>query len=77
MSDSELAAAVRSGRLTVGTFVSSASPAIADVIAGGSLDWMIVDLEHGVPDVAAAASIVRGAGRRTATLARVPSGDSH
>jgi 2-keto-3-deoxy-L-rhamnonate aldolase RhmA len=74
---STLAARVRAGQLTVGTFVSSASTAIGDVVGRGGLDWMVVDGEHGVPDLAAAAAIARSARATTPVLARTPSRDPH
>ena len=42
-----LAAAVRSGVPTLGTFIGSASPVTAEVCAAAGVDWVLLDLEHG------------------------------
>ena len=42
-----LAAAVRSGVPTLGTFIGTASPLAAEVCAAAGLDWLLLDLEHG------------------------------
>jgi 4-hydroxy-2-oxoheptanedioate aldolase len=42
-----LAAAVRSGTSTLGTFIGSASPLAAEVCAAAGVDWVLLDLEHG------------------------------
>jgi 4-hydroxy-2-oxoheptanedioate aldolase len=42
-----LAAAVRSGVPTLGTFIGTASPLAAEVCAAAGVDWLLLDLEHG------------------------------
>src|SRR6201996_9365794 len=42
-----LAAAVRSGPPTLGTFIGAASPLAAEVCAAAGGDWVLLDLEHG------------------------------
>ena len=42
-----LAAAVRSGIATLGTFLGAASPLTAEVCAAAGVDWVLLDLEHG------------------------------
>src|SRR5919108_1782541 len=42
-----LAAAVRSGIPTLGTFIGAASPLTAEVCAAAGVDWILLDLEHG------------------------------
>jgi 2-dehydro-3-deoxyglucarate aldolase/4-hydroxy-2-oxoheptanedioate aldolase len=42
-----LAAAVRSGVPTLGTFIGTASPLAAEVCAAAGFDWLLLDLEHG------------------------------
>ena len=42
-----LAAAVRSGAPTLGTFIGTASPLAAEVCAAAGVDWVLLDLEHG------------------------------
>jgi len=68
---------VRGGELVAGTFVSSASSAIADAAASGGVDWIVVDLEHGVPDFGAAIAIVRGLSARLPIVVRTPPGNAH
>jgi 4-hydroxy-2-oxoheptanedioate aldolase len=38
---------VGAGELTVGTFVGTASPVVAEVCAAAGVDWLLLDLEHG------------------------------
>ena len=42
-----LAAAVRAGTPTLGTFIGTASPMAAEVCAAAGVDWVLLDLEHG------------------------------
>jgi 4-hydroxy-2-oxoheptanedioate aldolase len=42
-----LAATVRSGIPTLGTFIGTASPLAAEVCAAAGADWVLLDLEHG------------------------------
>jgi len=42
-----LAAPVRSGTPTLGTFIGAASPLTAEVCAAAGVDWILLDLEHG------------------------------
>jgi 2-dehydro-3-deoxyglucarate aldolase/4-hydroxy-2-oxoheptanedioate aldolase len=42
-----LAAAVRSGTPTLGTFIGMASPLAAEVCAAAGADWLLLDFEHG------------------------------
>lgn len=77
MKDGSFAARVRTGDLVVGTFISSASPAVAEAAASGGLDWLIVDLEHGVADPAAAYGIVRSLSPRLPVLVRTPPDSPH
>jgi len=77
VTDRPMAARVRAGELTVGVFVSSASSAIAEAATSGGLDWLIVDLEHGVVDLASAYGIVRSLSPRLPVLVRVPPDSPH
>jgi 2-dehydro-3-deoxyglucarate aldolase/4-hydroxy-2-oxoheptanedioate aldolase len=38
---------VAAGEQTVGTFVGTASPVVAEVCAAAGVDWLLLDLEHG------------------------------
>ena len=42
-----LAAAVRGGQHSLGTFIGMASPVSAEVCAASGFDWVLLDLEHG------------------------------
>jgi 4-hydroxy-2-oxoheptanedioate aldolase len=47
LNDGALAAAVRSGTPTLGTFIGMASPLAAEVCAAAGVDWLLLDFEHG------------------------------
>jgi 4-hydroxy-2-oxoheptanedioate aldolase len=36
-----------SDRPLIGMWVSSGSPLVAEICAGGGLDWLLIDMEHG------------------------------
>jgi 4-hydroxy-2-oxoheptanedioate aldolase len=38
---------VAAGERTVGTFLGTASPVVAEVCAAAGVDWLLIDLEHG------------------------------
>src|ERR1700749_1858827 len=57
-----LAAAVRSGRATLGTFIGGASPVAAEVCAAAGVDWVLLDLEHGAGGEEQVRDVVPAAG---------------
>ncbi len=57
-----LAAAVRSGTPTLGTFIGSASPLTAEVCAAAGVDWVLLDLEHGAGGEEQVRDVVPAAG---------------
>ena len=57
-----LAAAVRSGTPTLGTFIGSASPVAAEVCAAAGVDWVLLDLEHGAGGEEQVRDVVPAAG---------------
>jgi 4-hydroxy-2-oxoheptanedioate aldolase len=57
-----LAAAVRSGTPTLGTFIGSASPLAAEVCAAAGVDWVLLDLEHGAGGEEQVRDVVPAAG---------------
>jgi 2-keto-3-deoxy-L-rhamnonate aldolase RhmA len=57
-----LAAAVRSGAPTLGTFVGSASPLVAEVCAAAGVHWVLLDLEHGAGGEEQVRDVVPAAG---------------
>jgi 2-dehydro-3-deoxyglucarate aldolase/4-hydroxy-2-oxoheptanedioate aldolase len=66
---------VLSGEVVVGTFLVIASPGSAEICARTGLDWVLIDLEHGMAtesDLVAMLHAVEGAG--ATALVRVESG---
>jgi 2-dehydro-3-deoxyglucarate aldolase/4-hydroxy-2-oxoheptanedioate aldolase len=57
-----LAAAVRSGTPTLGTFIGAASPVTAEVCAAAGVDWVLLDLEHGAGGEEQVRDVVPAAG---------------
>ena len=57
-----LAAAVRSGTPTLGTFIGTASPMAAEVCAAAGVDWVLLDLEHGAGGEEQVRDVVPAAG---------------
>jgi 4-hydroxy-2-oxoheptanedioate aldolase len=47
LDDGALAAAVRSGVPTFGTFIGTASALTAEICAAAGMNWLLLDLEHG------------------------------
>jgi 4-hydroxy-2-oxoheptanedioate aldolase len=47
LNEGRLRARVSAGDSTLGTFVGTASPIIAEVCAAAGFDWLLLDLEHG------------------------------
>jgi 4-hydroxy-2-oxoheptanedioate aldolase len=57
-----LAAAVRVGTATLGTFIGGASPVAAEVCAAAGVDWVLLDLEHGAGGEEQVRDVVPAAG---------------
>lgn len=71
-----LAARVRAGETTVGTFVGLDSNVALDVVASTRLDWVLVDLEHGAGAEGAVRDAVPIAGYYgVEVITRVETGD--
>lgn len=45
--------------LTVGSWITLGHPGIAEIMAKAGLDWVVVDLEHSVIDIAMAGELIR------------------
>lgn len=58
MSDS-LHAAIAAGRVTIGSWVTMAHPATAEVMAAAGFDWLVIDCEHGGIDIETATDLMR------------------
>ncbi len=64
------------GALTIGAWLTVPSSEVAEAMASLGFDWLVVDMEHGLTDVAEAARAFVAAERhRCAPLARLPSAD--
>lgn len=71
-----LAAAVRAGEPTLGTFVGTASATAAEVCAAAGLDWLLLDLEHGAGGEEQVRDVVPAAGSYgVPTVVRVESAE--
>ena len=60
----------------LGTLVSLPSPEIAELLARTGFDWLFVDMEHGLLDVASVQHMVQAAGDLCPSVVRVPSNES-
>ncbi len=50
---------MRSGQQTVGSWITLAHPAIAEIMARAGFDWLVVDLEHSVITIREAEELIR------------------
>jgi len=51
--------ALRSRQVTIGSWITLAHPAIAEIMAGAGFDWLAVDLEHSVLTIRDAEDLIR------------------
>lgn len=51
--------AVRDGRCTIGSWITLAHPAIAEIMARAGFDWLTVDMEHSVITIREAEELIR------------------
>lgn len=56
----------------LGTMVTLASGASAEVLAGVGFDWLFIDAEHGALETRELTEILQAAADRTACIVRVP-----
>ena len=71
-----LAAAVRAGTATLGTFIGTASATAAEVCAAAGFDWLLLDLEHGAGGEEQVRDVVPAAGSYgVPTVVRVESAE--
>lgn len=56
---SSLKTKLRAGSLTIGSWITLASPETAEIMARAGFDWLVIDMEHSVIDVAAAQAILQ------------------
>ncbi len=50
---------LRAGRVTIGSWITLAHPAIAEILATAGFDWLAVDLEHSVITIREAEELIR------------------
>ena len=50
---------IQNSELTIGSWISLAHPAIAEVMANAGFDWLVVDLEHSVITIREAEELIR------------------
>ena len=50
---------IRSGRLTLGSWITLGHPAIAEIMASVGFDWLAIDLEHSVISLREAQELIR------------------
>lgn len=50
---------IRSGRVTLGSWITLGHSGIAEVMAGAGFDWLVVDLEHSAISIDVAADLIR------------------
>jgi 2-dehydro-3-deoxyglucarate aldolase/4-hydroxy-2-oxoheptanedioate aldolase len=58
-----------------GTFMFSASPFIAEIVARAGVDWLLIDLEHGTSRESDLLPMLMAAGRHVPVLVRVETGE--
>jgi 4-hydroxy-2-oxoheptanedioate aldolase len=67
----------RDGAVTLGAWLTTPEPAVAEVIGDCGFDYVNVDLQHGLVDFAAAVSVFRAlVGRDVVVTCRVPSNEA-
>jgi len=69
---------IKNGKLTIGSWISLAHPAIAEIMADIGFDWLVIDLEHSVISLREAEELIRIINLRGVTpLVRLTSNDSN
>ena len=71
----EFRARLKRGDKLLGTMVTLASPAAAEILSQIGFDWLFIDGEHGPLDTGDLLGILQAADSRTACVVRVPAGD--
>jgi 2-dehydro-3-deoxyglucarate aldolase len=66
---------LRSRELLVGSMLTLADPAAAEILADVGCDWLFVDGEHGPYDSQTLLGVLRAASHKTACVVRVPAVD--
>jgi 2-keto-3-deoxy-L-rhamnonate aldolase RhmA len=67
---------LRDGGVAVGSWITVASPTVAEVMAQTGFDWIAVDMEHGLVGIEAVQTLIQAmGGTSVAPLVRVPWND--
>lgn len=73
-----LKVALRENRLTIGSWISMAHPAIAEIMSDAGFDWLTVDMEHSTITIREAEEMIRIIDLKGKTpLVRLTSNDSN
>lgn len=65
------------GRASIGTWVLSASPIVAEAVGCAGFDWGVLDMEHAPVDVGALVHLLQAVGNtKMVAVVRVPSNDA-
>ena len=75
MLSGEFRTRLQRGEKLLGTMVTLASPAAAEILSQVGFDWLFVDGEHGPLDTGDLLGILQAADHRVACVVRVPAGD--
>lgn len=70
----EAVAKIRSGALSLGTWLATGSAVVTEVAAGAGFDWLLIDLEHGCAtedSLLQHLQAIRGSGMDSAAIVRV------
>ncbi len=54
-----LKARLRAGEFTLGSWITLAHPAVAEVMARAGFDWLVIDVEHSVIGIGAVGDLIR------------------
>jgi 2-dehydro-3-deoxyglucarate aldolase len=63
---------LKRGDILLGTMVTLASAASAEVLASAGFDWLFIDAEHGPLETGELTEILQAVGHKTACIVRVP-----
>jgi 2-keto-3-deoxy-L-rhamnonate aldolase RhmA len=73
--NAQFKAKLKSGQRLIGTILTLPAPELAEIAAGAGFDWLFLDMEHGLLDVAAAQRMAQAASI-CPCLIRVPANES-
>jgi 2-keto-3-deoxy-L-rhamnonate aldolase RhmA len=72
--NAQFKAKLKSGQRLIGTILTLPAPEFAEIAAGAGFDWLFLDMEHGLLDIAAAQRMAQAAGA-CPCLVRVPANE--